>query len=72
MKLNTRDIGLAIRDHLEGNEVYHYDQRGDGELYQDDSYTVEAVDVSDAHNPIVYLCNGQVFNVRIFVSAASS
>lgn len=57
----TRDLGFALRDHLEGKKVCHL---------QDDRETgwsadVDHVDISDASNPIVYMTNGRSFQVRI-------
>lgn len=66
---NTRDVGLAIRDHLEQNCITHFEERdldGDEELVEGERDEVVAVDVSDAHNPIICLDNGQTFTVRIF------
>jgi hypothetical protein len=62
-KFTTRDLGLAIRDHIEEHAVYHINAAGEE---RGDAGEVSYVDVSDANNPIVFLDNGQRFQVRIF------
>lgn len=58
---NTRDIGLAFRDFMEGQRLKRYD---DTEEVGED--VVEFVDVSDPSNPICYMADGATFTVRIF------
>jgi len=48
---NTRDLGLAIRDALEGVEPFVYDDEGDTVCGK---FTVDFIDVSDAHNPVLH------------------
>lgn len=61
LTVTTRDLGLAIRDFIEGRDFAIFD--GD----QDSGARVEIdfVDVSDPHNPVVHLSNGRVFRVSI-------
>lgn len=65
MKLNPRDIGFAIRDHLEGHAVTAFVEDKDGDLTEDGQTTVDFVDISDPDSLIVYVNNGQRFGVRI-------
>jgi len=56
----TRDLGLAIRDALsfdlaEPFRCYVKDKHGD--LEPTSYFTVDDVDVSDPHNPLVYITN---------------
>jgi len=60
--MNTRDIGLALRDFLEEMDIFHFDEHGNETEHQQ---TVETVDVSDPHNPVIWLDNGQRFLVHI-------
>lgn len=62
----TRDIGLAIRDHIEGKPVWRLE--ADTEIADSDREVTE-VDASDPNNLIVYLENGQTFTVRIIAGA---
>lgn len=68
--LNTRDIGLAIRDALEERTAIHYEERGD-ELEESGSTEFEFVDVSDPNNLTVFMANGQAFTLRIFALPSS-
>lgn len=67
VKATTRDIGLAIRDFLEGSDFFAYED-GDatGELWAKTQRNVDVIDVSDPNNLHVVLDNGQVFRVSIF------
>jgi len=58
--VTTRDIGLAIRDHIEGREVYVYDE--EVPLYR---RAIEYVDASDPDNLVIGLDSAQRFLVRI-------
>lgn len=66
---NTRDIGIAIRDFMEGNNMSHFEEK-DGELTfgLDDYAEVKFVDISDPDNPTIHLGNGQQFICRIFAA----
>lgn len=66
MNVLTEDIGLLIRDAIEGKAFHTYLKNESGELVES-VYTecVESVDVSDANNSLVHLANGQRFLVRI-------
>jgi hypothetical protein len=61
--LTTRDIGLAIRDHLEDHDVFALNE--DGERIGGGSDVVEFVECSDANNLTIHMLNGQRFAVRI-------
>lgn len=63
MKLTTRDIGYALRDHLDDKTVPASD--GEGEILTDDYAKVSHIDISDASNPLIYLENGQAFALKI-------
>jgi hypothetical protein len=64
-RFTTRDIGLAIRDFLEGSDIHAF--TGPDDTQSEDVEEVDFVDVSDASNPVLFLTNGQEFQVRIFV-----
>jgi hypothetical protein len=61
----TRDLGLAIRDHLEQSTVCHYEEKAGGEVAEVARDEAVFVDATDPNNLIVGL-NGQMFQVRIF------
>lgn len=61
MHATPRDISFAIRDFLEDQEFFTYNDDLD-ETGQD---RVQFVDVSDPHNPVIHLDNGQTFTCRI-------
>lgn len=63
MQLTTRDIGLALRDHFEDHDVCHFHDDREGERQK-----VDFIDVSDPNNPVVFIDNGQKFQVRIFMA----
>lgn len=56
MKHTARDIGFLLRDLIEASATL--------------ADTVDHVDISDPHNPLIHMTNGQEFLVRI--SAARS
>lgn len=69
-KASTRDLGIAIRDFLEGMpfEIFaegsdHPAKNVNGSIV---TRAVEFIDVSDPNNPVVQLDNGQLFEIRIF------
>ena len=62
---STRDLGLAIRDFLEGQEFQIFADDEDGELLHAGDASAETVDASDPNNLIVALDNGQTFTVII-------
>lgn len=64
--INTRDLGLAIRDHLEEKTVTHFAEDADGALREMDCFEVTEIDVSDPSNLLVYTSSGRKFRVRIF------
>lgn len=65
-----RDLGLALRDHLDGRPVAEFHDAADGSLAEiDTGRTVESVDVSDAMNPVIYLSDGRRFTVRIIATS---
>lgn len=69
-RATTRDLGLAIRDFLEGRDFLEYGYGGDGDLVETGkTYQVQFIDVSDANNPRFHLDNGQTFVVRIIAGA---
>lgn len=55
-QVTTRDLGIMIRDFIEGRLIV------EGKA---GPVMIDMVDVSDADNAIVYLENGQTFTVRI-------
>jgi hypothetical protein len=63
----TRDLGIAIRDHIEEHRITHF--RGDL-LETELAGEIAGVDVSDPSNLRVHLDNGQSFRVRIFSEGA--
>ena len=68
MYANTCDIGLMIRDMIEGQEFTLYGEEKEeiGNLEKLGYANVETVDCSDPNNLILVLNNGQQFTVRIF------
>ncbi len=64
-KASARDMGLAVRDFIEGCDLFVYEDDPTGELWQKARREVTHVDASDAHNLIVFLDNGQRFRVSI-------
>lgn len=64
-KATTRDVGLAIRDFLEGQDFQIYAEDKDGTLLHGGDAAAEIVDASDPNNLNVVLDNGQTFTVRI-------
>ena len=64
VQATTRDIGFAIRDFLEDQTISNFadDPDCEGELTENDSaHHIAHVDVSDVHNPLIHLDNGQKF-----------
>lgn len=59
---SCRDIGIAIRDHLEDHTVAHL--IGDN-LTPDESEEVTNIDVSNPEKLILQLSNGQQFRIRV-------
>lgn len=64
MALTTKDIGVLIRDRIEGDVATEYDwtKHYPKEV---DKHEIVFVDVSDANNPIIHTSNGQKFKVVI-------
>jgi hypothetical protein len=60
----TRDLGFAIRDHLENSAVAVFTIVGD-EIHEGERTEIGFVDISDPDNPIVHFPNGQRFQLRI-------
>lgn len=66
VKLETSDIGIAIRDALEDDYISKITEIGaDVVKEQTNAGFITFVDVSDASNPVIHLENGQRFVVRI-------
>lgn len=65
MTLNTRDIGLAIRDFIEDRAIIHYE----GDEERGEPHGVAFVDASDANNLHLHMASGEVFTVRIIAGA---
>ena len=64
--INTRDLGLAIRDFLENRSIAHFAENEHGDLDEfPEVATVDYVDVSDPNNLRVSTDTGQWFTVRI-------
>lgn len=61
---STADLGLFIRDMIEGREFVTHDFSGE-ELAEIGADEVVSVDASDANNLRVYTDGGAVFVVRI-------
>jgi hypothetical protein len=68
--LQTRDLGIAIRDALEGESLIVFEEdAGDG-IYESPYLRVaEIIDASDPNNLVVHLDNGQLFTIRIIAGA---
>lgn len=63
---NTRDIGFAIRDFLEGMDISAFTPDGvEGYREKPRAHNIEFIDVSDPNNLKIYLDNRQIFIVRI-------
>lgn len=65
MQAQTRDLGLAIRDFLEGSWIHTFIDHNGELIESNDLRTVETVDASDPDNLRLSLDNGQTFTVRI-------
>ena len=63
-KFTTTDIGILIRDRIEGDDISHFEFVGDVPVHGG-SAEVLLVDVSDANAPVIHLDNGQKFRVLI-------
>jgi hypothetical protein len=62
---NTRDVGLAIRDFLEGFPISRFTEV-DGELEEIvEADNIVQIDVSDPHNPVAHMESGAQFTIRI-------
>lgn len=68
---NSADLGLFIRDMIEGHEFATHDFTGE-EIAAVGADEVISVDVSDLDNPIIYTASGARFVVRIFKEGAPS
>jgi|GEM_PF-5593822 len=64
MALTTKDIGILIRDRIEGDDVAEHDWTRPY-IKVVDKHEVVFVDVSDANNPIIHADNGQKFKIVI-------
>ena len=64
MPLTTKDIGIMIRDRIEGDFATEYDWTKPYPKEVDEREIV-FVDVSDANNPIIHADNGQKFKIVI-------
>jgi len=54
----TKDLGIAIRDMLVRSDPYEvFATNLDGDLDPVSEFVVDDVDVSDPHNPLVYITN---------------
>jgi hypothetical protein len=68
--MNTRDLGLAIRDFIEGQAISRFTEDAGGELEEhEEAAVVASIDVSDPHNPVVTFENGQTMTIRIIAGA---
>jgi hypothetical protein len=59
----TADLGILIRDMIVDIDMECFDLTDDPEVIGSDH--VDHVDVSDPHNPRVYLSSGAVFRLTI-------
>lgn len=67
MAATTKDVGIFIRDMCEGRAIDVQDWEGDGPADgEQEQHHIDVIDVSDASNPIVFLDNGQRFQICIF------
>jgi hypothetical protein len=66
MPVTTSDLGLAIRDFLKGQEFVIFS--GDTDTGTGTRAEVDFIDVSDSHNPIIHLANGQAFRIVILAA----
>lgn len=62
--LSTKDIGILIRDRIEGDFVVAHNWESDP-IEVKETRDVNFVDVSDANNPVIHLSNGQKFKIVI-------
>lgn len=70
VEVNTRDVGLAVYNFLEGRTFsIHQDNEDGGTLDAIADAAVDAIDASDPNNLIVALDNGQRFTVRVVAGA---
>ncbi len=66
VEADTRDVGLAVRDFLEGRTLsIHQENEDEGTLVPVADAAVDSIDASDPNNLIVALDNGQRFTLRV-------
>lgn len=65
--MKTADIGILIRDRLEGDVAYEHDWES-SPVNTLDKHEITFVDVSDPDNPMVHVSNGQKFRIIIIAS----
>ena len=70
VEANTRDIGLAISNFLEGRTFsIHHENDDGGTLDPVADAAIEAIDASDPNNLVLMIDGGQRFTVRIIAGA---
>jgi hypothetical protein len=65
--MNTADIGILIRDRLEGDVVHEHNWDTDP-IHTVAEHNVTFVDVSDPDNPVIHVSNGDKFRVIVIHS----
>jgi hypothetical protein len=58
---NTRDVGLAIRDFIEGFYIAHFED--DEEVPNEDK--IRFVDCCDPNNLVLHMDSGAQFTIRV-------
>lgn len=64
MIVSTSDVGLLLKALLEHNVIPHHESGNGEEII--DVIEVTEVDATDPNNPVLYLENGQIIQVRLY------
>lgn len=62
IQTTTSDLGLAIRDHIEGKPCQHFDDKGTESGW---AAVAEFIACDDPNNLFVHMSNGRCFRVSI-------
>ena len=63
MQIQTRDLGLAIRDFLSDRVVHIYKETDDDLIESGETFEIVDIDVSNPDNPEIVFENGQRFTI---------
>ena len=63
MQIQTRDLGLAIRDFLQDRAIHIHNETDDDLIESGETLEIVDIDVSNPDNPEIVFENGQRFTV---------